>query len=140
MSVEENKAMYRRLIDEVFTQGKYAVIDEVVSPDFVEHAPLPVQATGREAPKQFAAMILSAFPNISFTVEQVVGEGDDVFARIGAKGTNTGSFMGMPPTGKQVTIEFMDLCRFSGGKVVEHWGVADNLGMMQQLGVIPVAG
>ncbi len=139
MSVEENKVMYRRLIEEGFNRGNDAVIDEVLSPDFVEHEPLPVQATGREAVKQFFAMMRSAFPNFRMTIEDMIGEGDIVVARAIMRATNSGPFMGMPPTGKQVSMEFIDLVRFADGKIVEHWGVGDNLGLMQQLGLVPAA-
>ncbi len=139
MSVEDNKAMYRRLIEEGFNRGDDAIIDEIMSPDFVEHEPIPVQASGREGVRQYFAMMRSASPDFHITIENVLGEGDLVAARVTARGTQTGLLMGIPPTGKQVTLEVMDLCRFAGGRMVEHWGVGDNLGMMQQLGVIPAS-
>jgi len=85
-------------------------------------------------------MFLTAFPDLYFTVEDLIAEGDEVVARVTMSGTQHGAFMGIPPTGKHVTITGIDINRFVGGKSVEHWVEMDTLGMMQQLGVIPAPG
>ena len=82
-------------------------------------------------------MLRAGFPDLHVTVEDIIAEGDKVVGRTTIRGSHTGEFMGMAPTGKQFTIQAIDVMRFAGGKVVEHWGNQDDLGMMQQLGVIP---
>lgn len=138
MSAELNKQGYRRLIEEGFGSGNLAAVDEVVSADLNEHEALPPgMPAGREGLKALISALRAAFPDGKTTIEDIAEDGDKVWARLRIQGTNTGPFMGMPATGKRVTFEVMDLCRFSGGKLVEHWGVADNLAMMQQLGLVP---
>jgi predicted ester cyclase len=85
-------------------------------------------------------MFLSAFPDTKMTIEDQLAEGDKVTTRWTATGTHTGELMGIPATGKAVTVTGFDITRYSGGKSVEHWGQFDQMGMMQQLGVIPTPG
>ena len=85
-------------------------------------------------------MFKGAFPNSYFSVEDMIAEGDKVVTRKPFHGTHEGEFMGMPPTGRRVSMELIDIVRISEGRVVEHWSMGDNLGMMQQLGVIPRPG
>jgi predicted ester cyclase len=141
MSADSNVALYRRLIEEVFNQGKLETVDELVSADLKEHEQLPPEfRPGREGLKQLVQALRVAFPDGKTTIEDLAVDGDKVWARNRSRGTNTGWFMGMPATGKIVDFEIMDLCRFAGGKIVEHWGVSDNMAMMQQLGMIPAPG
>lgn len=141
MSPESNDALYRRFIDEVFNQGNLETVDELVSADLNEHEQLPPGfRPGREGLKDLIKALRAAFPDGKTSVEDIAIDGDKVWARNRSRGTNTGPFMGMPATGKIVEFEIMDLCRFDGGKIVEHWGVADNIAMMQQLGVVPAPG
>jgi steroid delta-isomerase-like uncharacterized protein len=139
MSAEENRALMRRFYEEVLNKGNLGFIDETFAPDYVEHAhesPSP----DREGLKREMAMLRRAFPDMHVTVEDLVAEGDKAVARTTARGTHTGAFMGIPPTGKVVTISGMDITRFAGGKAVEHWGMNDELSMMQQLGLLPAPG
>jgi predicted ester cyclase len=85
-------------------------------------------------------MFLTAFPDLHFTVEDMIAEGDKVVARITMSGTQQGAFMGIPPTGKHVAFTAIDINRIAGGKSVEHWWEMDALGLMQQLGVVPAPG
>jgi predicted ester cyclase len=85
-------------------------------------------------------MYLTAFPDLHFTVEDIIAEGDKVVTRLTCRGTQQGAFMGIPPTGKQATVTAIDINRFAGGKSVEHWLNMDTLGLLQQLGVIPAPG
>jgi steroid delta-isomerase-like uncharacterized protein len=141
MSTEQNKELVRRLIEEVFNRGNMSLIDEVVAPDFVEHEELPPGIPpGREAPKQMTAMMRSAFPDFKATIDDIMAEGDKVVVRQTWSGTQNGEFMGIPPTGKSVSFGVIDIIRIAGGKLVEHWGQMDSMGMMQQLGVIPAPG
>ncbi len=134
---EANKALVRRFYDEVVGQGKLELIDEFMASDFVEHEEFPGLAAGRAGAKEFFAQFREAFPDLHFHVDDMIAEGDRVVARITMHGTNEGSFMGMAPTGKEVFVKVIDIVRFADGKIVEHWGVTDQAGMMEQLGATP---
>ncbi len=138
MSTEDNKTLYRQLMQEVFSQGNSDSLDELMTPDAIEHEVGPAQGHGLEGVKVLATILHSAFPDLYVTIEDMTAEGDKVWARITFHGTNTDAFMGMPPTGKRVNYEAIDICRFAHGKIVEHWGVVDRLGLIEQLGVAPV--
>jgi steroid delta-isomerase-like uncharacterized protein len=137
MSARENKTTVRRFVDEVQSGGNIDAIDELCSPEFVNHSAPPGVLSNCEGVKQLTAMFRQAFPDSYFTVEDMVAEGDKVATRKTFHGTHQGEFMGIPPTGQQVSIGLIDIVRIAGGQVVEHWSMVDNLGMMQQLGVIP---
>ena len=134
---EQNKAIVRRMYDEVVGQGKLDLIDELVDPDVVEHEEFPGIPPGREGVKEFFSMFRSAFPDLQFAVEDMVAEGDKVAARITIRGTHKGPFLDIAPTGKQITVDAIDIFRFASGKIVDHWVVTDQMIMMQQLGAIP---
>ena len=141
MSTEENKALLQRFYDEVFNQGNLEVADELIAADAVEHEAFPgLEGNGPEVAKQFVAIIRSAFPDIRVHTQDMIAEADKVVARITLTGTHRGEFLGIPPTGKQIEVGTMDIVRVADGKMVEHWGVTDNLTMMQQLGVVPIPG
>ena len=141
MSSEENKALYRKFIDEVIGKRNLAVIDEMMTPDYIEHDELPPgMPTGTEGLKQMMGMMFSAFPDLQSTTEDVIAEGDKVVGRHTSTGTHSGDFMGIPATGKRVSIGEIHIVRYVNGKGVEHWGQVDMMGMMQQLGVIPAPG
>jgi steroid delta-isomerase-like uncharacterized protein len=141
MSVEENKALMRRLYEEIHNKGNMAVADELVAADFVDHnAPSPDIPPGPEGVKQIFTMLRSAFPDFHVTVEDMLAEEDKVMARVTVHGTHKGEFIGIAPTGKLITMPVVDIVRIAGGKIVERWGVEDNLSMMQQLGIIPPPG
>ena len=140
MSTEENKALVRRFVDKVQSKGNIDAIDELCAPEFVNHSAPPRVPSDREGVKQVTAMFRQASPDSYFTVEDMVAEGDKVATRKTFHGTHQGTFMGIPPTGQQVSIGLIDVVRVADGKVVEHWSMGDNLGMMQQLGVIPQPG
>jgi len=141
MSTEQNKALLRRLMEEVFNRGNTGLIDELFAPDFVEHEQLPPGIpAGSEGVKQMSTMFRSAFPDFKATIDDMIAEGDKVVARSTWSGTHKGEFMGIAPTGKRVSFGVIDIVRIAGGKFVEHWGQMDNLGLMQQLGIIPAPG
>ena len=138
MSVEQNKALVHRLMEEVFNGGNVSLVDELVAPDFVEHEELPPGITpGREAIKQLPAIFRSAFPDFKVTIDDLIAEGDKVVVRTTWSGTHKGEFMGLAATGKGVSFGVIDIIRIAGGKFVEHWGQMDNAGLMQQLGAVP---
>lgn len=128
-----NEKLYRRLIEEVFNRGNLQVADELVATGSVEHQQ-PGMGDGPEGVKRVATTLRGAFPNFTLTIEDLVVDGDRVWARQRGGGTNLGSFFGHPATGKTAYIEVFDVVRFEDGKVVEHWGVPDQLGMLIQLG------
>ncbi|MGH2543748.1 MAG: ester cyclase [Ardenticatenaceae bacterium] len=133
---EQNKALLRRAIEEVYNQGNLAAIDELVASDFVIYMPSQ-EIRGREGAKQYVATLRAGFPDIHFTIEDQIAEGDRVVTRWTAHGTHTGNFQGIPPSGKQVRVTGTDVDRIADGKAVECWTNVDELGMMQQLGVVP---
>jgi steroid delta-isomerase-like uncharacterized protein len=138
MSIEQNKAVFRQIVEEIFNQGNISLFDELVAPDFIEHEELPPGIpVGREGAKVLFTQLRSAFPDFKAEIEDLIAEGDRVVVRMQWTGTHEGEFMGIPPTGRSISIEVIDIVRFESGKFVEHWGIMDNMGMMQQLGVVP---
>jgi predicted ester cyclase len=137
VSDEDNKALVRRFVDEVQSAGNIDLIDEICSPEFVNHSAPPGIPADCEGIKIVTAMFRRAFPDSYFTVEDMVAEGDKVATRKTFHGTHEGEFMGILPSGRSVSMGLMDIVRIFEGRVVEHWSVGDSLGMMQQLGVIP---
>jgi len=137
MSLEENKALVRRGTEEVFNKGNVAAIDEFFAPNLVPYSLPPAVTRDREGYKQMVTAILAAFPDFHITVEDMVAEGDKVVARATTRGTHKGEFMSIAPTGKQATWTEIFIWRIEGGKVVEIWAEVDQLGLMQQLGVVP---
>jgi predicted ester cyclase len=130
-----NEQLYRRLIDEVFNQGRMEVADELIAPHSVEHQ-RGGMGDGPEGAKRTATVLRSAFPDFSLTIQDLVVDGDKVWARQRGGGTNSGTFFGFPATGKTAYIEVFDVCRFENGMMVDHWGVPDQLGMMVALGLV----
>jgi steroid delta-isomerase-like uncharacterized protein len=135
-----NKAAFSRFHDAVNT-GDLAVIsamiDEVVAPDLLFHAPVPTGAAGVQALRQVWEVLLRAFPDLHVAVEDLIAEGDKVVARSTVTGTHQGDFRGLPPTGKSVTYNEIFIVRFAGSRIAEIWGVVDALAQMKQLGMIP---
>ena len=134
---EENKAHYRRTLEEVFNQGNFALVDDLVAPDFLNHeVPPGMNNRGPESTRQVATMLRTAFPDLHFTIVELVAEGDTVAGRVTMSGTHLGPFQGIPATGRSFQQAHMHFVRFRDGKAIEHQAVRDDLGMMRQLGVI----
>jgi len=140
MSTEENKALDRHVLEKVWHKGNLAVVDELADENVVNHVPSGPPLKGPEAYKQFVLMYRSAFPDLHFTIEDQIAEGDKVVMRYTARGTHKGELMGIPPTGKQITVTGITIGHIVGGKYVESWANYDALGMIQQLGVIASMG
>ncbi len=142
MSTEDNKATVRRGFEEGLNQGKVAVIDELCAPNFIFHDPDWPDVHTLEDYKRWVIETRSAFPDIHFTIEDMIAEGELVVARFTWRGTNTreivSSAMRMPAIGKKVMATGISIVRFAGGKAVENWHLADTLGLFQQLGLIPM--
>ncbi len=138
MSTEDNKALARRMYNEVINGGNLDLIDELVAEDFIEHEEQPgLPTTGPAAPRAFFEMFKAGFPDMQMTVDELIAEGDLVVGRATVTGTHNGEFMGIPPTGKSFKVRAIDIVRVRDGKFVEHWGVTDEAAMMQQLGLSP---
>ncbi|OFW71540.1 MAG: hypothetical protein A2Y55_07240 [Actinobacteria bacterium RBG_16_68_12] len=131
---EDNKTSMQRLYQEVIGEGRIELIDELVSPGFVEHEAAPGLEPNRDGVKQFFGMFRAAAPDLTATVEDLIAEGDRVVARVWFSGTQTGELFGLPATGKQFRFQAIDILRFEEGLAVEHWGVTDMAGLMGQLG------
>ena len=141
MTTEQNKALVRRLVEELFNRGNLGLVDELFAPNFVEHEELPPgMPRDREGVKLLTTMLRSAFPDFKATIDDIVAEGDKVVVRQTWSGTQKGEFMGVPPTGKSVSFGVIDILRIADGKCVEHWGLMDSMAMMTQLGAIPMPG
>ena len=136
MSADTNKEIVRRLGVEPW-EGNLGVIDELVAPDYVGHDPAQPEMHGPEGIKGFITGYLAGFPDGRITIDGQFAEGDMVATRWTGRGTHQGELMGIPPTGKQVTVSGITVSRVKNGKVVEEWSNWDTLGMLQQLGVVP---
>ena len=139
MSTEENKAMVRRVM-ETYGKGQeasMAVLEELYAPDYVYHGPGAFGNADLAATKQMVRAFFTAFPEQHVTVEDLIAEGDKVVSRYTFRATHQGEFMGVPPTGKGMTVSGIMISRFAGGKWVEDWDSPDALSLMQQLGAIP---
>jgi steroid delta-isomerase-like uncharacterized protein len=133
---ERNKAVVRRFIEEVQNQKDWAAYDELNAPDFVNLSAPPGVPTDREGGKMFLTAFANAFPDSHIAVDDMIAEGDRVATKKTMTGTHTGEFNGIPPTGKRVAIQYVDILRLRDGEIIEHWLSMDQLSFMQQLGVI----
>ncbi len=139
MSEEENKAAIRRFIDGWNNRDWNAVLD-TVGDNFFDHAAPPGVSPRKDGIVPGLEMFCAAFPDLHFTIESLIAEGDKVSGYGILTGTHKGPLMGIPPTGKSVRLESLDLVRMENGKQAEHWGLFDTMGMMVQLGVVPPPG
>jgi predicted ester cyclase len=152
MSTEDNKALVRRYFEEVHNKGNAAAVDELLAPNILLHfdspSAVPVSAERQlslEAIKQVVSEFRNTFPDLHYTVDLLVAEGDLVVSRVTAHGTHTGeyrglTYKGMSPTGKQVTWTETQIFRLAAGKIVEHWSNEDDVGRLQQVGALPTPG
>jgi steroid delta-isomerase-like uncharacterized protein len=137
MSVEENKAETRRAIKEFWNQGNMELLDEFWAPNYVNHDPSNPEVRDLEGFKQWVITVRNAFPDLNVTIDDLIAEGNKVVLRWSFRGTHKGEFGKIPATGKQVTITGITISRIADGKTVESWWSDDDLGLLQQLGVIP---
>jgi predicted ester cyclase len=136
MSADQNGELYRRVTLGAFGEGDMSVIDELLTADFSEHEPAPGVRPGREGVKDIANMVRTGFPDLRITIDDAFGVGDQLCARTTWTGTNTGPFMGRPATGRTATWEAIDVIRVRDGRIAEHWGQLDIMGVFAQLGMI----
>jgi steroid delta-isomerase-like uncharacterized protein len=139
MLSETNKTISRRFFEEAFGKGNLNVLDEIIASDHVNSGPgaLPELPTGPEGAKQLVTVYRNAFPDVRFTIDEQIAEGDKVVTRWTADGTHKGELQGIPATGKSSTVTGIAVDRIVNGKIAESWGIFDQFGMMQQLGLVP---
>lgn len=136
MSIETNKALIRQGFEEGINLRKLEVFERILAPGYVNHS-LPAPVPGPDGFRQVISMFLEAFPDMRITIEQVIAEGDTVVTRGSWQGSQRGAFMGVPPTGRSVQVNYIDIWRLEAGMAVENWVQMDLLGLMQQLGAVP---
>ena len=132
----DNEATMRRTY-ELLSAGDVDGFGRLLSDDFVEHEEVPGLSPSKEGVLELFRGYLVAFPDLRMEVLDLLASGDKTVARVKATGTQDGEFMGMPPSGRAVEVQLIDIMRFEDGLVVEHWGVMDMLAMLQQLGAVP---
>ena len=135
--IEANKAVYARMVEEVVNKGNFDVVEELFHPDYVDHAAPPGAPAGLDGVRAIFSMFRTGFPDVKFTIDQMVGEGSYVATLVHGEGTHTGQFIEFPPTGKHAQWRSVGFFRVQDGKIREHWGIPDLLGLFIQLGIIP---
>ncbi len=139
MPHEENKTLVRRY-QEIYNSNDLETLTEVLSEDLLTPKIMMGIPSGIEGAKAAHHIMLAGFPDFQTVIDDLIAEGDEVVARITMTGTHTGNFMGIPPTGKHVEFTGIYIARIANGKIVEHWGEEDGLGLLTQLGVMPKLG
>ena len=134
---DESKAVVRRFVDHVQNNGNIDAAGEFIAEHVIDHSLPPELPPGLEGAKRMFEILRRAFPDHDAVVHEMVAEGDLVATRKSFTGTHLGDFIGIPPTGRKVTMEVIDFVRVRDRKIVEHWNIVDQLGLMQQLGVMP---
>jgi steroid delta-isomerase-like uncharacterized protein len=135
--MERNQEAFRRIIEDGFSKGNVDALDAVVAADLVEHQKVTGLPPGLEGLKAMIRGLRAVLPDLTLTIEDMMVDGDKVWARLTGRGTHRGPFFGLPGTGKTVTVDVIDIGRFENGKLVEHWGVPDRFSMLEQLGLLP---
>jgi steroid delta-isomerase-like uncharacterized protein len=140
MSLEENKAILRRAVEEVICGGNLDLMDELVAPDFVNHRSIATgeasHSVGIENFRQEIMRLRSVFPDIGMTTIHLLADGDKVVEHYQFRGTHRGEFMGVPATGKRVESSGITIARIANGKLAERWNSSDKYGILQQLGAV----
>jgi steroid delta-isomerase-like uncharacterized protein len=131
------KEIVRSFVEQYQEKRDQHAFSEFLAADVVDHTPMPGTSPGSEGVRQVFEMLWAALPDMSVKVHEMVAEGDIVVTRKSFVGTHRGEMFGVPPTGKSVHIDLIDIVRVSDGKIVEHWNIVDSMGLMQQLGAVP---
>lgn len=138
MSANENGAVVRRFIDEVFNGGNFSAAEEILTADYVHHDPATADmGSGREGLEQMVTFYRQAFPDFSVKLDDQILAEDKVVERWTGRGTHQGALMGIPATGRTITASGISIHRLSGGKIAETWTIFDTAGMLRQLGMVP---
>ena len=137
---EQNRALVRRFIEEVFNQGKLSVAEEVLAPDYVHHDPATGErGSGIEGLEHMVGFYRQAFPDFHITVEDQMATEDRVVERWTGRGTHQGSLRGLAPTGRTISAEGISIHRIANGRIAETWTCFDSASMLRQIGAIPEA-
>ncbi len=135
---ERNKRLVRRALQEIYANGDLSVVAEFVHPDFVDHEPAhPQLPIGPGSVEQTVRSLQSAFGDLRFEVEDEIAEGDKVVQLVTMSGRHTGPLVGRQPTGKAFAVRHIYIWRITDGKIIEHWGSRDDVGLLGQLGLLP---
>jgi steroid delta-isomerase-like uncharacterized protein len=137
LMTEQNKALMKRFVTEYQTNNDESVLFELMAEDFVDRSPLPGVPPTREGVRGLFAGFHAAFSPFAARIHDQVADGDKVVTRKSFHGRHVGEFMGIPATGREVSIEVIDIVRIADGRIVEHWNVVDQLGLLRQLGALP---
>lgn len=137
MSSADNKNVIRTFVEEILNQGQFERADDLVREDFVELDPLPGQSQGRAGLKEVIRQLRASFPDMQWVIEEQIAEGEKVCSRFAWTGTHRGTFLGIPATGRRVSVKGVVIDRLVSGKMADSRILMDTLGMMQQLGVLP---
>ena len=137
MAEEPNKMLYRKFVENVINEGRFEMVDDLFSPEYLDHSAPPGAPGGLDGVRAVFSMFRTAFPDVHFHIDHMVEQGDLVGTRVTGTGTHDGPFMHLSPTGRSVTWESFGIFRVHNDKIVEHWGQPDLFGLMQQLGAIP---
>jgi predicted ester cyclase len=133
---EENKRLARRALEEIYAGGRLELADELVHPEFVDHEPShPDLTTGPESVKETVRSLQSVFGDLRFEIEDELAEGDKLVQRVTMSGRHAGPLLGREPTGREFAVRHVYIWRIADGKIAEHWGSRDDLGLLQQLGI-----
>jgi steroid delta-isomerase-like uncharacterized protein len=138
VSAEDNKAIIRRLIEEVYNEGNLDVVNELVAPDVFDHGAVAEHQHGIDSFKHVIEWVRDLSSDIHYNIDDIIAEGDKVGVRMTVSGTDTGTLRGIPPTGKGFSVDYVHWFRLAEGKVAELWAVRDDLSRLQQLGLVPV--
>lgn len=137
MSTAENKELVRQLLEDDISQGNEAVAEAIIAPDFFDHTNPPGMQRGLDGHKAIVRLFRAAFPDQWWHIEDMIADGDKVVARTVMRGTHQGDFFGIPPTHRRVELAGVHILRIANGRIAEHWGSNDDLGLMRQLGFVP---
>ena len=140
MSEAENRKLFQRYFDVVANEGNLDLADEIFASDYQHHDPAnpdPRPVVGPQGVRDHLTSLRGAFPDLIFDIDDMVAEGDQIIVRWTARGTNTGDYFGMPATGKSIEITGMNTWRTRDGQAIEGWVNRDDMGLLQQLGVVP---
>jgi predicted ester cyclase len=137
----DNKRLVRRALEGIYTKGDLELANELIHPDFVDHEPShPGQPTGPESVRQTVRRLRSAFGELRFEVEDEIAEGDKVVQLVTMSGRHTGPLMGREPTDRAFAVRHIYIWRIADDKIAEHWGSRDDLGLLGQIGLLPIGG
>ena len=140
VSAEGNKAVIRRLIEEVYNEGNLDVVDELMAPDIFDHAAVPEHQHGIDGFKHVMEWVRQFSFDVHYDIDDIIAEGEKVAVRMTQSGTHTGAVRGISPTGKSFSVDYVHWFRLANGKVAEMWAVRDDLTRLQQLDLIPAPG